>query len=103
MSWTLKHNEQSSYQCIIDEAAERRNSTNLPRRRRKEEEEEEEVDRVGGVSREGVVVTPFHFGTYDLGGDLLTTELESIVAFDMIFGIFYTRREIFDARENEIS
>ena len=40
----------------------------------------------------------------------VTTESVSIVAFDMIFGIFYTRREIFDARreifdecENEIS
>ena len=39
-----------------------------------------------------------------------TTESESIVPFDMIFGIFDTRREIFDARreifderENEIS
>ena len=27
-----------------------------------------------------------------------TTESESIVPFDMIFGIFDTRREIFDAR-----
>ena len=39
-----------------------------------------------------------------------TTESESIVPFDMIFGIFDTRREIFDARreifdarENKIS
>ena len=29
---------------------------------------------------------------------LSTTESESIVPFDMIFGIFDTRREIFDAR-----
>ena len=46
----------------------------------------------------------------EMAPKLLTTELGSIVTFDMIFGIFYTRREIFDARrkifdarENEIS